>query len=143
LKSVPRTNYYDGKTWYTIQPSRSQNISAFYVPDDYPRFLRNHVYKSGAANLYSSDVIPYINIGTQYTDIIFRAGEDYLIGKILRAVGIQRYENNGQYIVMEIIQYLKPYKLPKNIIFVHNMKDLGLLSSVFFLYRDVYLTPFY
>lgn len=140
LKSVPLTRFYGGHHMHTALHRRTNHSGRFYLPADYP-IERRMDYNSGGANLYSRDVIPYINIGTQYMDIIFHAAEDVMIGEILRRVNITPFGPSKDYVVYMNYPPHKRIQIPFNAILVHNLKKLHLLNEVYTNFSSTYTKP--
>lgn len=87
LKDAPKKRCYIGRTaTQKLGPSRYYKNTVRYTPNDYPsRMIR---FNYGAGNALSRDIIPFINIGTLYTDYVFPALEDVYIASILSLAGI-------------------------------------------------------
>lgn len=106
------------------------------IPFDFPP--QRWTALNGGAILYSRDVIPYINIGTQYMEILLPLADDTTIGEILTRAGIRFAVRPKEYII-----YSHEYvSIADNIIFQHGIKNISLLREVFKNNTDRYLTPY-
>ena len=106
------------------------------IPFDFPP--QRWTALNGGAILYSRDIIPFINIGTQYMEILLPLADDTTIGEILTRAGIRFAPRPRNYIV-----YSHRYtSLADNIIFQHGIKDINLLREVFKNNTDRYLIPY-
>ena len=87
LEDAPKKRCYMGRaTTQRLGPSTYYKKRVRYSPNDYPsRVIR---FNYGAGNVLSRDLIPFINIGTLYTDYVFPALEDVYIASILRLAGV-------------------------------------------------------
>ena len=99
------SNYYKGRVRYT--------------PNDYP--LRAIPFNFGAGSVLSRDVVPFINIGTLYTDYVFPALEDVYIGSILGLAGIPPI-NAGHFFL--VLGARPNDTIPSNAVFVHKRGPL-------------------
>ena len=138
LKEIKPFRYYGGqRKVYRLRHG------AFYkgfhtIPFDFP--YHAWVANVGGAAIFSNDVIPFINIGTQYMDILLPVSEDNTIGEILNRAGIKPYKKSSKYIL-----YTHKYSgnsIKKNTIFQHGIKDIRLLKKVYRRYASVYLKPY-
>lgn len=137
LNRVPKTKFYGG--FSTVNYNRNEGMSYLgvkIVPSDYPP--HKWVFNVGGAILYSRDVIPYINIGTKYMDLIIPVSEDVLIGEILARAGVHPYM--PQHGFQFYIQFYVPgMYVPRNIIFVHNIKDMREFKLIYQRNKNTYL----
>ena len=139
LKSVPCTGFYGGNNVKNFFRRGLLYKGFLVVPNDYvDRWM---VYNSGGGYILSADLIPFINIGTEYMDIVLLV-EDATIGMILGMIGVKPYGKSKDYIIFEHINYLKD-GIPPNSIFIHNLKSIPLLSEVYRNYSSIYTVPFY
>ena len=128
LKAVPRTRFYGGYRLEGAFPPQSSG-SPFFVPNDYPP--KRWLFNAGGAYIVSNDLVPYINIGTLYSDLIPHAAEDGLIGDILRKVQVVPYKRVNRFVLYSNLQWFPNKKIPSNAIFVHNIKDVKELTTVY------------
>ena len=140
LRHVPQHRFYGGYPYHAILQKRSTSEYPGYVPEDYPE--KKCYCNAGGAYILSRDLVPYFNIGTLYVDIIIRAAEDALLGEILSMVGIYPYRNFGRYLVYTNYEWLSQRKVPPNVIFVHNLKEMALMKSVYTTFATTYTTPY-
>ena len=132
LNFAPRKGFYGGRTssWQAVH--RSVCTTHFCTPNDYPHADYWFFYNLGGCNFYSNDLIPYINIGVLYIDLVFQAGEDYMIGEILRRAGYRPYTTKTRWIpYLWLHEYEGMKHWPYNVIVIHNVKNLTLLISMF------------
>ena len=129
LETAPRESLYAGHISYIRlrRGWKSKGIRLF--PLDYP--VRKWVYVWGGANLLSRDLIPYINIGTLYMDVIIPHSEDLLIGEIMRRAGVIPCGNAPGYELFSDYKWLKGGRIPSNAIFVHRLKRMRLFRRVY------------
>ena len=108
------------------------------IPFDYPRPIH---FVGGGAYVLSRDVIPYINIGTMYMNVLLPISEDIIVSEILRRVGIGIYPPSPKYSIY--IDYQPGMTIPSNIVFLHYLKDMSLFNSIYSMYSSSYLIPYY
>lgn len=140
LRHVPATRFYGGYPYRSTLEKRSKATYPGYVPDDYPP--QRCFYNAGGAYILSRDLVPYFNIGTLYVDLVFRAAEDALLGVILSKVDIWPYFSNLQYIVYTNYEWLPGLALPPNVIFIHNLKNMTLMTTVHNHFANLYTIPY-
>ena len=128
LQTVNRTRYYGGYYCEAVLRTKASG-TRYYVPNDYPP--KRWVYNSGGAYVVSRDVVPYINIGTLFIDLIVHAAEDAMIGDILRRVEILPYRRENNYVLYSNLEWFPNGTIPSNAIFVHNIKNYTLLANVY------------
>lgn len=142
LKTVPKKGYYGG----SLALGRMDEEGMVYkdlkiIPKDYPK--RRWLFNFGGANLYSNDVVPFINIGTMYMDLIIPVSEDVLIGEILRRAGIDPYPAPHDYVLyVNHYSMLEGGVIPKNAIFIHGIKNMTVFRRVYRRHASTYLVPF-
>ena len=132
LDFAPRKGFYGGRTFHCQTPHRNECKDRFCTPNDYPHADYRFFYNLGGCNFYSNDIIPYINIGVLYMDLVFQTGEDYMIGEILRRAGYRPYTTKTRWIpYLWSFEYDRMKTWPRNVIAIHNVKNLTLLRSMF------------
>ncbi len=138
LNAAPRQGFYGGRTnhWQAVHRSVCKNH--FCTPDDYPHADYWFYYNLGGCNFYSNDLIPYINIGVLYVDLVFQTGEDYMIGEILRRAGYPPYEVKTPWTPYLWLFELNGRKWPENVIVVHDVKNLNQLRGMFLMHGKKY-----
>ena len=127
LKSVPSTGFYGGHLIYPVFKYASKWRGMRMIPNDY--IQRRWIYAAGGAYILSADLVPFINIGTEYMDIILSA-EDAVIGDIMRMINVKGNDSKD-YIVYSDFDSYKDGIIPPNAIFIHNLKSIPLLSEVY------------
>lgn len=140
LYSAPREGFYGGRTnrWQAVH--RNVCKSRFCTPNDYPHANHRFYYNLGGCYFYSRDLNPYINIGVLYMDLVFQTGEDFMIGEILRRAGYPPYEVKTPWIPYLWLHELNGEKeWPRNVIAIHNVKNLTLLKEMFRLHGKTFL----
>ena len=140
LYSAPREGFYGGRTnrWQAVH--RNVCKSRFCTPNDYPHANHWFYYNLGGCYFYSRDLNPYINIGVLYMDLVFQTGEDFMIGEILRRAGYPPYEVKTPWIPYLWLHELNGVKeWPRNVIAIHNVKNLTLLKEMFRLHGKTFL----
>ena len=140
LRNVPKTKYYGGKPSSHVYKRGQKYKGIRFIPSDYPE--RNWLYNIGACCVFSHDIIPYLNIGTQFLDTIFPACEDIIVGEILRKAGIYPYGKPKNYNWVAFHYQLKNMSITPDTIFVHVKKDFTYLKEFYTKYADNYTTPF-
>ena len=135
LSTVDRRFYYGGYRWGATLYSKKDKDTAYDVPADYPLYKRYFRYCLGGGYIVSRDVIPYINIGTLYQDLVVHAAEDALLGRVLENAGIFIAPAPKSYILYrDLLWYKFPQdlsQLPQNIIMIHNLKNFTQQKLVF------------
>ena len=141
LKTVPSTGFYGSYLLKRSLPSGFKyKAKVQVIPKDYPK--RDWIFAYGAAYILSVDLVPFINIGTEYVDIILSVAEDIVVGEIMRLIDVKIYEQTEGYIYC--VQYRGQKSItPPNAIFIHNLKAIPLLSQVYRNYSSTYTVPFY
>lgn len=132
LKGSPKRGFFAGRTYKKLIDRRMHYKGFHYIPNDYPE--REWIYVHGAANLYSKDVIPFINIGAQFLDLVIPVGDDVEITEILRRAGIKPYSGGWKgynYLMGVGGKSIKGLTVPNNILFVHGLKHLTLLKEFY------------
>ena len=138
LNRVPKTKFYGGHAIVNYNKKNGKKYKGIkIIPSDYPP--HKWVFNVGGATLYSRDVIPYINIGTKYMDLIIPVSEDVLIGEILARAGIRPYKRKHGFIVVIVYYYKLNGVIPCNAIFVHGIKGLEEFRSVYRKKKSTYL----
>lgn len=128
LEHAPRKGCYIGRTGtQRIGPSVYYKRRVCCTPNDYPSRLIRFNY--GAGNALSRDVVPYINIGTLYTDYVIPALEDVYLASILSLAGIHPI-NAGRFFMF--YEALPNSTIPSNAVFVH--KRVPILRQLFLNY---------
>ena len=129
LEKVPREKFYGGKVIHCKLNKGQRYKALLFYPRDYPE--RYVTFCLGGCSLFSMDVVPYINIGASYLDVLFPAVEDIVLGEILHRAGINPYTvASSPYILYsEVFEWKQG--IPNNTIAVHNIKDLALLTEVY------------
>ena len=141
LKRVPSIGFYTGSAIYPLFHHASSYKRVRFIPNDY--IERRWLYAVGGAYILSRDLIPYINTGTEYMDVILPVAEDAVIGEIMRMINITLFENSNQYEIYRNYDCLNNGIVPPNSIFVHKLKTIHLLSAVYCNYSSTYLVPYY
>ena len=142
LKTVPKKRYYGG----SLALGRVEKEGMVYkdikiVPKDYPK--KRWYFNFGGANIYSNDVVPFINIGTKYLDLIIPVSEDMLIGEILRRAGIDPYPPPHNYVLyVNHYSMLNGKGIPPNAIFIHGIKNMTEFENVYHNHTATYLIPY-
>lgn len=127
LKTVNQTRFYGGYCVKTILHSSFRG-NRNNVPIDYP--YRECEFNAGGGYLLSRDVVPYVSIGSLYSDLILHA-EDVMMGDILGKVGILPYKGKSEYTLYSNLEWFPNKTIPTNAVFVHNIKDLSELSTIY------------
>lgn len=91
LKSVPSIGFYGGYPKNQLFEHTSKWKGVRLIPSDY--IQRRWIYVAGGAYILSTDLIPFINIGTEYLDVIVPCAEDAVIGDIIRIMDVKPYKN--------------------------------------------------
>ena len=141
LKSVPSTGFYGGRLIYPVFKHASKWKGVRLIPNDY--IQRRWIFVAGGAYILSTDLIPFINIGTEYMDVILPCAEDAVIGDIMKMINVKAYGESKEYIVFSDFDSYKDGIVPPNSIFIHNLKSIPLLSAVYRNYSSIYTVPFY
>lgn len=141
LKSVPSTEFYGGFPMSGFFRNGSKWKGVRLIPNDY--IVRRWIYVAGGAYILSTDLVPFINIGTEYMDVIVPCAEDAAIGDIMRIMDVKPYKKSKDYIVYSNLGWHKDRIVPPNAIFIHQLKALSLLSAVYRNYSSTYTVPFY
>ena len=141
LKSVPCSSFYGGLPWGAFFRPGGRTHGSQVTPYDYVG--RGFIFNVGGAYILSADLIPFINIGTEYVDVIVPGCEDCMIGEILGMIGVKLYGKSKDYIVYINITPGKLGIIPPNSIFIHNLKSMPLLSEVYRNHSSTYTVPFY
>lgn len=141
LKSVPSVGFYGGKPINPLFGHHSQYKGIHLIPSDY--IERRWYYVAGGAYILSADLIPFINIGTEYLDIILPVAEDAVVGEIMRVLDVKRDTGPEEYTLFNDYNHLRNHTIPPNAIFIHQLKALSLLSAVYRNYSSIYTVPFY
>ena len=132
LLDAPRKRFYGGlpKTEFFNAGKRYKRIQ--YHPMDSPgKWI---TFNFGACNVVSRDVVPFVNIGTQFMDYLWPVCEDSLIADILRRAGIVPYGKPRLFHWMLFNNnWLNGTIIPSNTISVHTRRDNQLLIA---LYRE-------
>ena len=135
LSSVNDHFFYGGYRWKDTLYSKKDKETAFDVPADYPRWKRVFNYVLGGGYIVSADIVPFINIGTLYQDLVIHAAEDCLLGRLLENVDIHPSDTSGKYhVFMDLMLHKELENLtawPKNVIIVHNLKNFTFQQQVF------------
>ena len=139
LKSIQPYRYYGGGIpWSGIIEHGAVYKSIHTIPFDFP--AQRWTANVGGAILYSRDVIPFINIGTQYMEILLPLSDDNTIGEILSRAGIKPSAKPRDYTL-----YTHSYtntSIVNNTVFQHGIKDIQLLKEIYSNYSSVYLIPY-
>ena len=135
LSSVNEHFFYGGYHWRATLYSKKDKKTAFDVPADYPRWKRVFNYVLGGGYIVSADIVPFINIGTLYQDLVIHAAEDCLLGRLLENVDIHPSPTSWKYnVFMDLTLHKRLRNLskwPKNVIIVHNLKNFTFQQQVF------------
>lgn len=136
LQLIPQRRILTGRP----NPCYSNN-TIFYkgmlnIPFDYPRPF---VFVSGGAYVVSRDVVPYINIGVQYLDVLLPISEDIIVTEILKRAGVTIYPYSFNYTFL--IHYRPGISIPQNLLFLHNIKDFSLFREVYNNHTYDYISP--
>ena len=140
LKSVPPERFYGGFYYRRFYPKNFTYRKVKMIPSDYPE--RMWYFMVGGAYMLSRDLIPYINIGTLYIDLITPVGEDMVVGEVLRKLGVPPYEDQHGFQVYSTIYTLVNHTIPPNIVFVHGLKDFQYLSDVYRSHASSFTVPY-
>ena len=140
LKSVPPERFYGGFYYRRFYPKNFTYRKVKMIPSDYPE--RMWYFMVGGAYMLSRDLIPYINIGTLYIDLITPVGEDMVVGEVLRKLGVPPYEDQHGFQVYSTIYTLVNHTIPPNIVFVHGLKDFQYLSYVYRSHASSFTVPY-
>ena len=116
LKSVPSTSFYGGYPCSRVFRRGFRYKGVQMVPKDYME--RRWYYVAGGAYILSADLVPFINIGTEYIDVILTA-EDAVIGDIVGLIGVRPYKKSKDYIVYSNLNWHKDGIVPPNAIFIN------------------------
>ena len=141
LKNVSSVGFYGG---YPINPPFTRAFrykKVQIIPNDY--IERRWFYIAGGAYILSSDLVPYINIGTEYLDIILPVAEDAVIGEIMIMMDVKPYKKSEDYIVYSNLGWHKDRIVPPNAIFIHQLRSVSLMAAVYRNYSSTYTVPFY
>ena len=141
LKSVPSNGFYGGHPLNPLFTHRMNYKGVQIIPYDYNE--RRWSYVVGGAYILSTDLIPFINIGTEYMDVILPCAEDAVIGDIMKMINVKAYKNSRDYIVYSNLGWHKDGIIPPNAIFIHQLKALSLISQVYRNHSSTYTVPFY
>ena len=131
LKSAPQEKYATGsvKRGY-VKKVQVRYKNVLFYPKDYP--VRYYVFLLGGGTILSRDVIPFINIGTQYMELIWPGAEDIMIGEILRRAGIKIKSTKNTEIVFKK-RWQKGINRRK--VFIHVDKNLKEIRQIYKKYR--------
>ena len=140
LKNVPSERFYGGFYYRRFYPKSFTYRNVKMIPSDYPE--RMWYFMVGGAYMLSKDLIPYINIGTLYVDLITPVGEDMVVGEVLRKLGVPPYEDQKGFQVYSTIYTLVNGTMPPNIVFVHGLKDFQYLSKVYQSHASSFTAPY-
>ena len=92
-------------------------------------------YVLGGGYIVSADIVPFINIGTLYQDLVIHTAEDCLLGRLLENVDIHPSPTSWKYnVFMDLTLHKRLRNLskwPKNVIIVHNLKNFTFQQQVF------------
>ena len=136
LVSAPRKQYYGGRPVTRFYKRGRKYKGIRFIPNDYDE--REWSFNLGACCVFSKDVVPYLNIGSQFMDLLFPACEDVLVGEILHRGGISPHEMPKQYIWILFHEHLRNMSIPRNALFVHVRHDFNYLKKFYAKYAKVY-----
>ena len=136
LRSAPSHSLYGGKVSVVTLGKGIRYKGIKFVPDDCPP-TRN-VFVQGGGNVLSQDLIPYINIGTEYLDYLPPGVEDNTISRILQMVGVGATNMQGYHGLL-LYERLRG-KIPGNAVFVH-CRGLDVLKSVWEQQSSIQVLP--
>ena len=140
LKNAPPERFYGGSFFQGHYRKNFTYRNVKMIPSDYPE--RMWYFMVGGAYMLSRDLIPYINIGTLYIDLITPVGEDMVVGEVLRKLGVPPYEDQHGFQVYSTIYTLVNRTIPPNIVFVHGLKDFQYLSDVYRSHASSFTVPY-
>ena len=135
LSSVNEHFFYGGYHWRATLYSKKDKKTEYDVPVDYPRWRRVFNYVLGGGYIVSADIVPFINIGTLYQDLVIHAAEDAHLGRLLENVGIHPSPTSWKFhVYMDLTLHKRLRNLskwPKDVIIVHNLKNFTFQQQVF------------
>ena len=139
LKSVPLKRFYGGSFFQGYYRRNFTYRKVKMIPSDYPE--RMWYFMVGGAYMLSRDLIPYINIGTLYIDLL-PVGEDMVVGEVLRKVGVPPYEDQHGFRVFLTTSILRNGSFPRNGIFIHGLKNIDVLTGLYHNYTSSFSVPY-
>ena len=139
LKSVPLKRFYGGSFFQGYYRRNFTYRKVKMIPSDYPE--RMWYFMVGGAYMLSRDLIPYINIGTLYIDLL-PVGEDMVVGEVLRKVGVPPYEDQHGFRVFLTTSILRNGSFPRNGIFIHGLKNIDVLTGLYHNYASSFSVPY-
>ena len=139
LKSVPLKRFYGGSFFQGYYRRNFTYRKVKMIPSDYPE--RMWYFMVGGAYMLSRDLIPYINIGTLYIDLL-PVGEDMVVGEVLRKVGVPPYEDQHGFRVFLTTSILRNGSFPRNGIFIHGLKDIDVLTGLYHNHASSFSVPY-
>ena len=126
FKSLHESHVFSGVLRHLKAGKRINYHEVYTIPYDYPEELD---FVAGGGYVLSHDLIPYVNIGAQYVDVLFPASEDIIITSIMFRAGVKVHSPPK-----ELILYYpcsKGHSFPNNVIFAHNIKPIDAYKEVF------------
>ena len=139
LNGLPKREVYYGykKDKYVIFGEGARYGGFRSIPTDYP----NHTWSFivGPGSVFSRDVIPFINIGTQYMDLLVPC-EDITIGEILHRAGIKPMNMYPNY--LKYNEKLINGSIPEDTALIHVRRDPAYLDMLYEDHKETYFIPF-
>ena len=135
LSSVNKRFFYGGHPWRAALSSNKDKKTEYNASVDY--LGQKDVYNSvlGGGYIVSAAVVPYINIGTLYQELMIHEAEDIHIGRLLENVGIYPISKSWKFRLFVDLTLNKKLrnlsKWPKNVIIVHNLNNFTFQQQVF------------
>lgn len=124
-KSVVPERVLSGFETYRMFKGGRNYKAVHNIPFDYPKPI---IFAAGGAYVVSRDVIPFINIGASFVDVILPISEDIVVTEILRRAGIFIQPMKENY---TLYMDYDGSSLPENIVFLHNIKNLTLFRYIY------------
>lgn len=125
VKSLNMSKVFSGEPHCVRRGKRIKYHEVYAIPYDYPEDVP---FVPGGGYILSQDLIPFINIGVQYLDVLFPSIEDAIITKIINKAGVQ-VQTPREYILYH--HYKEGEAIHSNVIFAHNMKSIKRLKEVY------------
>lgn len=135
-KSLNESRVFSGSPWRVKTGSKVYYHEVYTIPYDYPGDL---VFAHGSGYVLSQDLIPLVNIGVQYLDVLFPASEDIIITHVMNNMGVHLHSQPKGLILVHHC-YNGP-SFPNNVVFVHPFKDLNTYKEVFHNRSSEYCIP--
>lgn len=129
LLDAPREKFYGGHLYSEYFRGGQKYKRIQFHPSDFQGKWID--FNWGSCTAISRDVIPFVNIGTQFMDYIWPGCEDSLISEILRKGGIYPFGKMKNYHWMLFHNRVNSTSIPNNTVSVHTGNKKQLLMDLY------------